>query len=52
MSRNTEFQFVSFLLTPLREGRPVRGKTVFPFSAFLLTPLREGRRRRSARGSW
>ena len=32
-----------FLLTPLREGRPVRGKTVLPFSAFLLTPLREGR---------
>ena len=34
----------SFLLTPLREGRPNWGLTAKPRWKFLLTPLREGRR--------
>ena len=35
---------IVFLLTPLREGRPVTVSHSFRHSAFLLTPLREGRR--------
>ena len=35
----------SFLLTPLREGRPVYNEPIKQnFFTFLLTPLREGRR--------
>ena len=37
-----------FLLTPLREGRPVLQLDIFRSSCiFLLTPLREGRRNKS-----
>ena len=32
-----------FLLTPLREGRPIAGRFFVNHASFLLTPLREGR---------
>ena len=36
--------FNAFLLTPLREGRPISSiSTACPLFLFLLTPLREGR---------
>ena len=40
----TIVRVISFLLTPLREGRPPGPSTGSTFGVFLLTPLREGRR--------
>ena len=40
-SRRSRF---TFLLTPLREGRPGVNKYIYSHTEFLLTPLREGRR--------
>ena len=45
ISNNGSSELVVFLLTPLREGRPMRGDSPIFCYIFLLTPLREGRRR-------
>ena len=39
----TQIDYGSFLLTPLREGRPKLPSSKRTLQPFLLTPLREGR---------
>ena len=41
---SVDTEVVTFLLTPLREGRPEQRRGLLLAQAFLLTPLREGRR--------
>ena len=43
MTRSALWKVHEFLLTPLREGRPVELWPIPPHWIFLLTPLREGR---------
>ena len=41
--RDADGTLRTFLLTPLREGRPGVNKYIYSHTEFLLTPLREGR---------